>query len=269
MSDSNPVTAPLTNTPTALPNFGDELAKARKKKVLSLDDVANELNILKRHIEAIERQDYQALPPKAYAQGFVKSYARLVGLNEEEMARQFEMGYPKAAEEIVPVQTVGSTIRRGRTSIRLNLPLVAAIIAVIIFGLMILKMVSGAKNNQTNELSQTQVVDSLSSREQAQGAAIGNTGSALGTTGSVVGAEVITNGIIDFWVKEPTTIVVKDGKGAILMDGTQNRGGYQITGQSPFSIEIIDPDKVDVSFNHQKVELANYRQGNKAVLTLQ
>lgn len=262
MSDSNPVTITLTDTPTAFPTFGDELAKARKKKVLSLDDVANELNILKRHIEAIERQDYQALPPKAYAQGFVKSYARLVGLNEEEIARQFEMGYPKAVEEIVPVQTVGSTIRRSRTSIRLNLPLVAAIIAVIVFGLMILKMVSGARNNQNDGLSQVQVVDTLSTTEQAQGAAIGSTGSALNN-------EVVTNGIVDFWVKEPTTIVVRDGKGAILMDGNQNRGGYQIAGQAPFDVEIIDPSKVDVSFNQQKVDTTAYTNGNVAKLTLQ
>lgn len=266
---NNGVKEVVLTAPVAMP-FGSELSKARKQKVLSIDDVARELNILKRHVQAMEEENYDGLPPKAFARGFVYNYARFVGLDGDEMVRRFEAGHPIKEEVIKPLQKIGNTVERGGSrKIHINFGLIAGIIAVLVFGVAILKMISGAK--KSSDITQTAVVsDSLSPAEQAQGAAVASSGSALGATGSALATgEVITNGIVDFWVKEPTTITVKDGKGAVLMDGNQNRGGYQITGQSPFSVEIADPDKVDLSFNHQKVDLSEHRQGNKAVLTLQ
>lgn len=248
--------------------FGSELCAARKKKQWSFDEVATELNILKRHVIAMEEEDYNALPPKAFARGFVANYARLLGLDSDEMVHRFEAGHPIKEEVIRPIQTIGNTVERGGSrKLRLNFALIAGILALLVLAVAILKMVSTAKT--ATKADTVVATETLSPTEQAQGAAVGSSGSALSATGSALSSEVTTNGIIDFWVKESTQIIVTDAKGATLMDGNQNRGGYQITGQTPFSVTITDPDKVDVSFNHQKVDTAAHTSGNTATLTLQ
>lgn len=250
--------------------FGKAFCVARIKADLSLEQVATELNMLKRHVEAIEKESFEDLPQKAFVRGFVLNYARLLGLDSEEMLRRFEQVYPKRAnaESTMAPTPMGELKRSTQNPLRLNIGLALGIGAVLIVGLVMLKMVTSSKSKDVYE--QQQVTQSLTASEQAQGAALNGTD--LGATGSalsgVATGSVLTNGIIDFWVKSPTTILVKDGKGATLMSGNQSRGGYQITGESPFEVVITSPAKVDVSYNHEKVDLTAHTQGDKAVLSL-
>lgn len=253
--------------------FGKTFCVARIKADLSLEQVATELNMLKRHVEAIEKESFGDLPQKAFVRGFVLNYARLLGLDSNEMLRRFEEVYPKQADLQPTVATapMGELKRSTQSPIRLNIGLVLGIGAVLVVGLILLKMITSSKSNTAYEAQQT--AQNLTASEQAQGAALDNnplgaTGSALsGTTVATTGS-VLTNGIIDFWVKESTVISVKDAKGATLMSGSQGRGGYQITGESPFEVVITNPAKVDVSYNHEKVDLTAHTQGDKAVLSL-
>lgn len=261
--------SPSTNSPVAPSGFGKQLADARKKRLMSTQDVADELNILRRHVEAIEAQDFANLPAKAFVRGFVINYAKLVGLDEEAIIKEFMAAYPATQEQqttITPLKPMG-TLHRGRAPIRLNKGLIAGVAALVILGLLILKMIGNATgDSEQGEPTQVQVVDSLSITEQAQGAAVGgapNTGSALGA------ALASGPGVLDFWVKEATTISVRDASGTVLMSGNQNRGGHQLTGQPPFSIEIDNPSQVDLNFNQNPVSLADYTTGNKATLNLQ
>ena len=66
---------------------GDRLRAARVKAGLDLADVATRTRIPQRHLAAIESGDYQALPAITYCIGFVKAYARTVGEDEVELAR--------------------------------------------------------------------------------------------------------------------------------------------------------------------------------------
>lgn len=249
--------------------FGATLSHARKKRGLTVDEVAAELNILKRHVQALEDEDFAALPQRAFARGFVVNYAKLMEIDADEVVKQFESVYPshlkqdKVEQIKAPLQPMG-TLSRGRTSVRLPVGLIVGIVAVIILGIAMLKMISGAKNSaQTPTLTEAQVADSLSPTEQAQGAALTGTGSALGVTAQAGAA------VVDFWVKETVTLTVKDATGTTLMSGQQNRGGYQLTGQAPITVEIDNPERVDVNFNQSPVSLSGYPSGQKATLTLQ
>lgn len=256
---------PPTNPPVASSGFGKQLADARKKRLMSTQNVADELNILRRHVEAIEAHDFDNLPAKAFVRGFVINYAKLVGLDEEQLAKDLMAAYPNNQENletITPLKPMG-TLHRGRAPIRFNMGLAAGVVALVILVLLILKMIGSATNNsEQNNPSNTQA-NSLSATEQAQGAAIGNVGNA----GSALG--VATTNVLDLWVKQSTTISVRDATGKQLMSGSQNRGGYQLTGQPPFVIDIDNPSQVDLNFNQNPVSLAEYTTGNKASLTLQ
>src|SRR5438093_12849043 len=60
---------------------GERLRTAREEKGLSLDDVARQTRIPIRHLEHIEREEWDALPAITYSVGFVRSYASAVGLD--------------------------------------------------------------------------------------------------------------------------------------------------------------------------------------------
>ena len=76
---------------------GDRLRSARVKGGLDLSDVATKTRVPLRHLQSIEMGDYGALPSTTYAVGFVKSFARTVGLDEMALASDLraELGQPK------------------------------------------------------------------------------------------------------------------------------------------------------------------------------
>lgn len=235
---------------TVKSGFGEALATARKKKSLSVETVATELNILKRYVEAMENENYAALPEKAFARGFVINYAKLVGLDSDEIVGQFLAAHPSSQkqESIRSPLTPMGTLHRGRVPIRLNVGLVIGLLALLIFGVAILKMINGATNTQQTAVKEMDVIDTLSPNEQTIGASIGNTGSAIGEIAK-------DSNVLDFWVKAPVVISVTDSTGKSLMSGKQERGGYQLSGQPPFKVEVENPDSVDLNYNKNPVSL--------------
>lgn len=65
---------------------GAELRAAREAAGQSLADVAAKTRIPQRHLEAIERDDFNALPSTTYSVGFARAFARTVGADEVSVA---------------------------------------------------------------------------------------------------------------------------------------------------------------------------------------
>ena len=73
---------------------GERLRAAREAKGLSLEDIAAQTRIPRRHLESLEIGDWERLPAPTYTSGFAKSYASAVGLDRTEIYEQLrgEMG---------------------------------------------------------------------------------------------------------------------------------------------------------------------------------
>lgn len=69
-------------------SIGERLKQAREAKGLRLDDVASQTRIPIRHLQHIEREEWDALPAATYCVGFVRSYANTVGLDGAELGRE-------------------------------------------------------------------------------------------------------------------------------------------------------------------------------------
>lgn len=80
---------------------GSRLRQAREAAGLSRADIAATTKIPERHIVAIEAGDFAALAGRSYAIGFSRSYARAVGLDEQDIigAVRQEMGAGDAEPE--------------------------------------------------------------------------------------------------------------------------------------------------------------------------
>jgi len=72
----------------ARPQVGVRLKSAREKLGFSLADVEQATNIHARYLEALERDDFEALPNRAWAHGFLVTYANRLGLEGEALAER-------------------------------------------------------------------------------------------------------------------------------------------------------------------------------------
>jgi cytoskeleton protein RodZ len=64
---------------------GKRLQALREKNEWSVEDVASELNLKGDVIRGLESDDFSALPERTYVRGYLRSYARLLGIQESEV----------------------------------------------------------------------------------------------------------------------------------------------------------------------------------------
>ena len=71
-------------------SVGDALAAARRQAGLTITQVSQRTCIRETIVRGIERGDYSACGGDFYARGHVRSIARAVGLDPDEMVRQYD-----------------------------------------------------------------------------------------------------------------------------------------------------------------------------------
>ncbi|WP_243312893.1 helix-turn-helix domain-containing protein [Fundidesulfovibrio agrisoli] len=76
-----------------LEEMGALLRQERERLGISLEQAATEIKISKKYLVALEEGRTKELPHPVYAKGFVKNYAKLVGLDPEEMGRVLSNHY--------------------------------------------------------------------------------------------------------------------------------------------------------------------------------
>ncbi len=69
--------------------LGEFFQRAREQQGLSLAQIASQTRIQERHLQALEEEDFASLPAKVFTKGFVRSYARSLGLDEDEALQLF------------------------------------------------------------------------------------------------------------------------------------------------------------------------------------
>lgn len=85
-----------------LETAGQVLCRAREAAGFTRAQVAEITKIPERHLLAIEQDDFAALPARAYAVGFSRTYARALGLDEAEIARMVRAELDGARAEPAP-----------------------------------------------------------------------------------------------------------------------------------------------------------------------
>lgn len=123
-----------TTTPERV---GDRLRKAREAQGLSLAEVGSRTRVPLRHLEAIEATDLAQLPSPTYAVGFSRAYARAVGLNDADVARDVraELNTVPRAPEYEPYQMAdpARVPSRGLAIIGLGLAIALVVLAGLYF----------------------------------------------------------------------------------------------------------------------------------------
>ena len=114
---------------------GERLRSAREAQGMSLDDVATRTRVPIRHLEHIERGEWDLLPATTYCVGFARSYANAVGLNGSEIGNELreQLGgqNPRHGNKPVAGPTLYEPADPARVPPR-SLALVAAAVALLL-----------------------------------------------------------------------------------------------------------------------------------------
>jgi len=78
----------MTEQQPTLP--GARLRTERKRQNLSEQDVSARLHLSMTYLKALEADDYDRLPEPAFVKGYVRNYARLLGLPAEALVQDFQ-----------------------------------------------------------------------------------------------------------------------------------------------------------------------------------
>ena len=126
--------------------IGETLRREREKRKLGLEQISRELKISARFLEAIEDEQFDKLPGGVFAKSFVRQYARMLGLDEDELAAEVqraidppsavphfaEQAKPAAADIHVPRVEAWQTVGERRFSWSSSLPALALVVVVML-----------------------------------------------------------------------------------------------------------------------------------------
>lgn len=71
-------------------SFGEYLKREREYRHITLDEVSQATKIRKYYLDAIERDEYNLLPGDSYLKGFVRSYAKYIGIDPDDTVLRLE-----------------------------------------------------------------------------------------------------------------------------------------------------------------------------------
>ena len=84
-------------------SFGVSLKRERELRGISLAEISKTTKISVRLLEAIEKDRFDILPEGVFRKSFIKSYAKYLGMNEEQILHEYDLQVqPSAASQPAP-----------------------------------------------------------------------------------------------------------------------------------------------------------------------
>ncbi len=96
-----------------LETIGEKLQKARIDRGLTIGDLQKITKIQRRYLEAIEENDFDAMPSDYYKRTFIRQFAEAVGLNPRPLLRRLD-GKPE--EELTNTMALSMPVKGSRKS---------------------------------------------------------------------------------------------------------------------------------------------------------
>ena len=297
-SDVAPATqAVLEKTAEAMTSVGQQLQKARLAKGLTADEVAKALKLSPRQVVAMEDDDWSSLPCNTIIRGFVRNYARLLGLNADSLMSQLDsLTLPQGPELEVTVGTPVSMPAEGRVDRRdfarvLSglLVLVLAVAAYFFFPQELwLSTLSALKTaTQRDEVVVEKApaepeaakapeaapvqTDALPAAVQPAATPPAAEPAPVATPSSPATTPASTSAnVLKFSFAQPSWVEVRDRNGQVIFSKKNDAGTErEIEGQPPFAVVIGNAGHVTLQYKGKAVDLSKRSKEDVARLTLE
>lgn len=248
-------------------SFGARLKREREQRKITLDDISVATKIGTRFLAALEEERFDQLPGGIFNKGFVRAYARHLGLDENQTIADFVAASAPSLPETPPEETpvlaamavrVPKSKQKSRSDDGVPWGIVAVVLLVMAFGFAVWGF-------HSREKSVPRVAGSpRGGTEQAQPASPGTTspaaqsspsGSSALETALPAAAPVSNAGVFvvsikarqDSWVS-----ITSDGK-QIMQDTLAAAAEKFIEGRNQIVIKTGNAGALDISFNGKKL----------------
>ncbi|WP_421721997.1 helix-turn-helix domain-containing protein [Alloalcanivorax xenomutans] len=104
----------MSESGTELP--GAELRRVREERGMTREEVSEHLHLSMSYLQALEDDDYGRLPEPPFIKGYLRNYARLLGLPGEELASRFQQHVNQNRREPAPTESVHEPLSGGRAT---------------------------------------------------------------------------------------------------------------------------------------------------------
>lgn len=261
--------------PVSVLSPGAALAAARIAHGLTVKTVAGRLKLTAIQIEAMESDDFGALPGPVFARGFVRNYARLLNLDAAPLMDAMMQFLPQPdAQQDGRLLRDANGVAFEKSSRSRSLPAIALVVAVVVGALAYYEFVlNGPRSGQPVAevrplpIQSTPVpVDGSATPAVAEPVPLvgaqntGSTHTAAATSGS--------RGL-HFLFSQESWVEVRDGLGNILFSQVNSAGTEQrIQGEPPFSVVVGGARGVQLAYNGNPIDLAAHATEGVARLRL-
>jgi cytoskeletal protein RodZ len=117
-------------------SLGEQLKANRLAVNKSLDDIANDTNIKKQYLEALEKDDYDSLPGRVYVRGFLRAYAKCVNLDPKVLTDQYDK--MTTIHDLLSGKDVAESVKRIRREKKVILKRVFMLFAALLLAIVCL-----------------------------------------------------------------------------------------------------------------------------------
>lgn len=250
--------------------IGEMLKSTREAKDITLQQAEEDTKIRKRYLQALEEDDYDVIPGRVYAKGFLRNYANYLGLNQEEVMLGFKLMGASSKEEYKKVDIEESINKKKRSADRAERKNYLVTVIIAVFAVVVLVFYNfGLKNsaddngNQTADRSKTEQRDQQKPTEkpaenpsvnepQQPGGQNGNTSG--GTPGQGTAEPSVTGVNLTLNIKDQICWVKVTVDGVIKFTGNLNPGESKTySGTGKITARVGNAGAVEAIFNGQNL----------------
>lgn len=271
------------------------LSEARKKLLLSAEDVSKRLNFRTHLVDEIEKDIFDPLLPATFNRGYLRNYAKLVGVDIDEVLSAYDM-LGVAEVQRSEMQSFSNLVEKKVEHSRLMW--ISYLIVALLVGLMVLWWFQEPKlsvnlfeqlnpeqqtsNNASNLVNDK--VDEKIDQKSIEESTLPKTDAI--ETDSQKNVEVVAESQIESKVSAETELVadistvvftfsgdcwvnIYDATGERIAWGVKKLGYVMtITGKAPLKVTLGKPELAAIAFNGKQVDMSSFNVGNIAKFTL-
>ncbi len=258
-------------------SVGQTLREAREAQNITRDDVALRLRLMHRQVEAMETDDFQSMGPPVFARGFVRNYARLLGIQPELLLDRMEGAPAEPSPVAQPEPPISSSWLTSPWLILLLLAVVV-IVAVPVSLYLWLNSDAGEPQQPVSSMLAPRPVPAAVVPLQASNATVGTAvtepltetvAEAVQPADTTVSA-VADGRVVHLEFGEESWVEVKDATGQLLHRQLNPAGSSaDIRGRPPFSVVIGNASQARMTYNGRPIDLKPFIDVTVARFTLE